>query len=206
MAGVAQVEVDGSTLVTIVDAESQSHAKAVGRLVERKRGGCRLGREQVVRDGALGSSDRRRLRVMMRECGEPAPSASGCRFGLERPGNAEMQLGATRRGHPVRDRTAHQLVCESKREAPLGCLLNEAASDGLVDGVEQDALFERRGPAHGVELELGSDDGAELEDVAGRRREPGDTMRDDFADRLRRPDVVDRKRQANRGRTDLERA
>ena len=203
--GVAKVELDGAALPAIVDAERQGRAQALGRLLESQPCRCRLGGEQVVRDGPFALPHGCRLCVVVRERGEPAPSGPGCGLLLQCPGHAQVQPGPAGGRDAVVDGPAHELVGEPVGEAPASGLLEEAAAHSLVDRVEQGAFFERGGAAHRVELELGPDHGAELEHLAGRPRQAGEAVCDDLAHRLGRPDVVDRVSQPHGQQPHLER-
>ena len=191
----------------LVDTECERGAQTVDRLVERERGGGRLGREQVVRDGPL--DDRRP--ALPRRSGARAPRAvprasPAAGLVLERVRHPRVQLGAAWRRHAVEDRPAHQLVGEAVGEAPPRRLRHETAPHRLVHRVEQAAFVEARRATDGVQLERGADRRAELEHD---RRSSGPSRASLCLTTSRTvsgvPMVDDRPRQAHGGGPHLER-
>ena len=144
MAGVAELEHHPRALVRVTDAELERGAEPLLRLAERERGDGRLGREQVVRDGPLGSADRRAGRVVVREVGEDGPAVAAGPSVLERLGDPEVELRPARGREPVVDRPANELVREPVGEAAAGLLDQQAAAHGLLDRAEQRGLVHDR--------------------------------------------------------------
>ncbi len=140
---------------------------------------------------------------MVGQAGEQAtlPRPIDC---LQRLGDAQVQLGAAQNAQPVVQRAAHELVREAVGQRGEGQLLDHPAAHRRFEGVDPLELDGGR-QAQDVELELGTGDGGQLEQVPGRGIQAGQTLADDLAHALRRRDLLQGPGQPQRTLLDRER-
>ena len=184
----AEVEQDLRTGLRLLDPQLQRRAQARRRLVvgERRRR-CARG-EQVVLDGTLGSGDRGCLCEVVREVGEPAP-ALGSLCALERLRELQVELRATQGTQAVVQRTPNELVRKAVAERRTRQLVDHAAGDGRLQGVESLEL-PRRSASEDVELEHRARHRGQLEQVPRGGVQPREALADDLADAVGCGDLV----------------
>jgi hypothetical protein len=174
-----QLDQQLGALRRIGDPELERDRQALGRLVERQRARRGAGGEDVVGDAPSGAGERRGRREVVRELCRPGGPGR-----LQRLADAQVQLRAAHGGQPVIQCAPHQLVREAVGQPHRGELLDHAAVDGLVERAE-DVRLAGAGRAQDAEAELRARDRGELEQIAGRRLQPGEPPADDLAHTLR---------------------
>ena len=206
MAGVAELEGHGAAFPRLVDTERQRRPQPLDRLVERQSGGGRLRRQAGCRRRHARHrppTPLRRSGARARRAGlarRPAPARLRGREPREggAPPCAKPRGGRTPPGAPARVRIGTPSPRPgASTTRPLRTASSTASSSA--------ALLEPGSAAYGVELELAADQRAELEHLAGRRCDAGQSLCHDVTHRLRRRDVAERTRETNRRRAHLDR-
>ena len=167
---VAELDLDTRTLARVGDPELERGREPGGALGEGPGRERRLGRAQVVVDGALDAVRRGGEREVVGELGQDAARIARV-DALERLADAEVELGAADAGDPVVDGAAHELVREAAggraaRAAPRRSRPRIASSSAA----SKRALVEPGGLGEHAQLEPRPGDGRELEQRGRLRR------------------------------------
>jgi hypothetical protein len=151
--------------------------------------GAAGGGQRIV-DRSLGLLDRRRLREVVGELGQPRVGVRGPER-LDRLTHPAVQARAAQLGEPVVERRAHERVREGVAADPPG-LAQHPRLDALLERRDQHVVVERGNRLEQVELELAADDGRHLERLAGRCPEAPQPPRGDLAHAVRHPGLGQR--------------
>ena len=184
MARGPELQLDLRSLRGTLDAQRERGPKVGDRLFERERRHGRTRRSQAVEDRSLRVAKRRPCGEMVRDVREP-PARDCAEALLEGGPDLKMQLGTTQGAQPIVERPPHQLVREAVPERSGRDLLDHSAAHRFVESLEQASLVEPGRAPHHIEPEFGPGDSSYLENLGGRRRQPGQSLADHLADAVR---------------------
>ena len=200
----AELEKRFRSFAVIHDTQVERGAKACRSLVKCERGSRGSRGEHVVLDRLRGAAERRGLREVVGEACEIRTSCL-CRRPLERLGDAEVQLRAPKGRQAVVQRPAYELVGESEREGSPGHLLHHAGTHRLVERRRKRRLGKHVGLAQHVELELGTGNGREPQQIPCLGRQTRESLADDLANTLGRGKLGEGAPHQRRRSVDLDR-